>query len=432
VVIYEPTIFIAVFLVILTFAVPRKYFLVPYVVAACFVPTDQRIIIMGLDFTILRILVVAGVLRILLYGEQKLIKWNKLDMTILLWVFCSASVYVIQWMNTRAIINRFGVIFDVVGLYWLFRQKIRSWNDVKFVFTLLAIAVVILVPLVALEWSTGRNPFVILGRVMTDVRSERYRCQAAFPHSIMLGLFWATLVPLFVGLGITQEKKVLYWIAVAAAVFITMASASSTPILVLAIVLVGLLWFRWRQLTSKTGLFLLALLTVLHIVMRAPVWHLLARINVIGASTGWHRYNLIDKAIEHFGEWVFIGCRTTDHWGFGLGDLTNQYILEGVRGGFITLLIFLAMIYRVLKTLLNLSIQEKDSKEQFLIWCFFTMIIGHCAAFLGVSYFGQITMLWYMMLAIAGLLTEYKCFLENITDTPVSANLSLAGARYYR
>ena len=425
-VIYEPTIFIAAFLVILTFAVPRKYFLVPYVVAACFVPTDQRIIIMGLDFTILRILVVAGVLRILLYGEQKLIKWNKLDMTILLWVFYGASVYVIQWMNTKAIINRFGVIFDVVGLYWLFRQKIRSWNDVKFVFTLLAISVVILVPLVALEWSTGRNPFVILGRVMTNVRSERYRCQAAFPHSIMLGLFWATLVPLFVGLGIT-EKKVLYWIAVAAAVFITMASASSTPILVLAIVLVGLLWFRWRQLTSKTGLCLLALLTALHIVMRAPVWHLLARINVIGASTGWHRYNLIDKAIEHFGEWVFIGCRTTDHWGFGLGDLTNQYILEGVRGGFITLLIFLAMIYRVLKTLLNLSIQEKDSKKQFLIWCLFTMIIGHCAAFLGVSYFGQITMLWYMMLAIAGLLTEYKYFLENITDKSFSANLSLAG-----
>jgi len=405
-VIYEPTIFIAIFLVILTFVVPRKYFLVPYVITVCFVPTDQRIIIMGLDFTILRILVVAGVLRIMLYGEQKSVRWNILDMTILLWVFCGAFIYVIQWMSTRAIINRLGVIFDVVGLYWLFRQKIRSWNDVKFVFTLLAISVVILLPLVALEWSTGRNPFVILGRVMTNVRSEQYRCQAAFPHSIMLGLFWATLVPIFVGLGITQRKKILYWAAVAAAVFIVMASASSTPILVLTIVLFGLLWFRWRELTGKTALCLLVSLTALHIVMRAPVWHLLARVNVIGASTGWHRYNLIDKAIEHIDEWVFIGCRSTEHWGFGLGDVTNQYILEGVRGGGITVLIFLVMIYRVLRTLLSLSLQEKDRKERFLIWCLFTAIIGHCVAFLGVSYFGQITMLWYMTLAVAALCLE--------------------------
>ena len=420
--IYEPTIFVAIFLVILTLSVPRKYFLVPYVIAACFVPTDQRVIIMELDFTIMRILVVAGVLRILLYGEQRYIRLNKLDMMILLWVFCGAFIYVIQWMDTKAIINRLGVIFDVVGLYWLFRQKICSWNDVKFVFTLLAISVVILVPLVAFEWLTGRNPFVVLGRVMTSVRSERYRCQGPFPHSIMLGLFWATLVPLFVGLGITQKKKIFYWIAVIAAVFVTMASASSTPILVLAIVLAGLLWFRWRQLTIKTGLWLLGFLTVLHVVMQAPVWHLLARINVVGASTGWHRYNLIDKAVEYFGEWGFIGCRTTEHWGLGLGDVTNQYIREGVRGGVITLLIFLVMIYRVLITLLNLSLQVKDNKERFLIWCLFTMIIGHCVAFLGVSYFGQITMLWYMMLAIAGLLVEYKFALGTTKPKEFSAN----------
>ena len=286
----------------------------------------------------------------------------------------------------------------------------------------------VLVPLVALEWSTGRNPFVILGRVMTNVRAEQYRCQAAFPHSIMLGLFWVALVPLFVGLGITQKKKAIYWIAAAASVFITMASASSTPVLVLAIILLGLLWFRWRRFTAKAGLCLAGLLAALHIVMRAPVWHLLARINVVGASTGWHRYNLIDKAIEHFDEWFLIGCRTTEHWGFGLGDVTNQYILEGVRGGFITLLIFLVIIYRVLKTLLNLSLQEKDSKEQFLIWCLFTMIIGHCVAFMGVSYFGQITMLWYMMLAIAGLLTEYESVLANAADKVYSAKLSLANA----
>ena len=86
------------------------------------------------------------------------------------------------------------------------------------------------------------------------------------------------------------------------------------------------------------------------------------------------------------------------------------------------------MIYRVLKTLLHLSLQEKGRKEQFLIWCLFMMMIGHCVAFLGVSYFGQITMLWYMMLAIAGLLVEYESFLANAANRAYSAKLSLAGA----
>ena len=379
---------------------------------------------MGLDFTVLRILIVAGVLRILICGEQRYIKWNKLDLMILTWAFCGALIYIIQWMNTKAIVNRSGVIFDIVGLYWLFRQKIRSWNDVRFVLTLFALSALILSPLVALEWSTGKNPFVNLGRAITKVRAEHYRCQAAFPHSIMLGLFWTTLVPLFVGLGLTENKRILYWIAVAAAVFIVVASASSTPILVLAVVLLCLSGFKWRQYTSRIGLSLLVLLTALHIIMRAPVWHLLARVNVIGASTGWHRYNLIDKAIEHFDEWMLIGCRNTDHWGFGLGDVTNQFILQGVRGGLITLLIFLVMIWLALKTLLTLSLRGKDDKEQFLIWCLFITIIAHCVAFMGVSYFGQITMLWYMMLAIVALLVEYKDSLESSVYKVVSVNLS--------
>ena len=45
-------------------------------------------------------------------------------------------------------------------------------------------------------------------------------------------------------------------------------------------------------------------LLLLHLAMNNPVWHLLARVNVVGGSTGWHRYHLIDKAIEHLEWWV--------------------------------------------------------------------------------------------------------------------------------
>jgi len=404
----QATVVITVFLGILTFVVPKKSFLLPFILAACFVPADQRVIIFDLDFTPLRMLVLVGFLRTILLGERLTFKWNRLDKLVLVWAICGAFIYIIQWANMRALIYKSGVLFDAIGLYWLFRINISSWGEIKWATKVFAVCSLVLAVLVGWEWATGRNPFAVLGRVETVVREGRYRCQASFPHAIMLGLFWATLVPLFIGFAKQDKSKLLLWSAVAASAFIAAATASSTPILTLLFVLIILCGYRWREYTACAGWALFASLVALHIVMQAPVWHLISRIGVIGGSTGWHRYHLIDQAINHFGEWLFLGCRSTAHWGRGLTDITNQYVLEGVRGGFVTLALFLVMIYMALRALLRLSLQNQEHKQQFLIWCFLVIILGHCVAFFGVSYFGQIMMWWYMTLAAVSFLYEDK------------------------
>ncbi len=406
--IYQTTILITVLLATLLFVVPKKSFLLPFILATCFVPADQRVIIFDLDFTPLRMLVLVGFLRTILWGERLTFKWNRFDKLVLAWAICGALIYTIQWADMRALIYKCGVLFDVIGLYWLFRINISSWDDIKLATKVFAVCSLVLAVFVGLEWATGTNPFVVLGRVKTSFREGRYRCQASFPHSIMLGLFWATLVPLFVGFARQDKHKLLLWSAVAASTFIVAATASSTPVLTLLIVLVLLCGYKWRQYTASAEWGLLASLIALHIVMKAPVWHLISRIGVVGGSTGWHRFILIDRAISHFGEWMFLGCRSTAHWGWGLSDVTNQYILEGVRGGFVTLALFLVMIYMALRTLLRLSLQHQEQKQRFLTWCLFVAILGHCVAFLGVSYFGQIMMLWYMTLAAVSFFYDDK------------------------
>ncbi|MHC4583136.1 MAG: hypothetical protein ACYS3N_01320 [Planctomycetota bacterium] len=380
--------------------------MLPFILAACFVPSDQRVIIFDLDFTPLRILVLMGILRIILQGEQLMFKWNPFDKLVLTWAICGAVIYVIQWANMRALIYKCGMLFDVIGLYWLFRINISSWEDIRFAIKIFAICSLILAVLVGLEWATGKNPFAGMGKVSTEVREGRYRCQASFPHSIMLGLFWATFVPLFIGFACQNKHKLLFWSAVGASVFIVAATASSTPALTLLVVLILLYGYKWRQYTAPAAWGFLALLIALHIVMKAPVWHLISRVNVVGGSTGWHRYILIDQAVNHFGEWMFLGCKSTAHWGWGLTDITNQYILEGIRGGLITLVLFLVMIYMALRTLLRLSLQKRRHKQHFLVWCIFVAIMGHCVAFFGVSYFGQIVIWWYMTLAIVSFLED--------------------------
>lgn len=402
----QATVVVTVFLGILTFVVPRKYFLLPYIMAACFVPADQRIIVLDLDFTILRILVLVGILRLWLLGEVKSISWNMFDKLLFLWAGVGMAIYLMQWFDVRALIYKFGVLFDTIGVYWLFRQSIRSWSDIVFVVRSLAVCSLLLVPFVTFEWITGNNPFEVLGRVTTYVREGRYRCQAAFPHSIMLGLFWATLIPLFVGLSKQNRCRSLSWSSTVASIVIVMSTASSTPILALASILFFLVLFRYRKYGRQAVWGLCALIATLHIVMEAPVWHLISRLNVIGGSTGWHRYHLIDRAVKHFGEWAILGTRSTAHWGWHLGDITNQFVLEAVRGGLIALLLFVALLTIALRTACDHSLRVTSTTKQWFAWCLCVSILGHCVSFIGVSYFGQILMLLYLTFAIVALVYD--------------------------
>lgn len=415
----EWTIFVTVILVVMVFAIPRKYFLLPFITAACFIPADQRVIIFDLDFTPLRLLVVMGALRLLLRGEIRSINWNRFDKIVLLWAVVGAVIYVVQWADTRALIYKCGVLFDVFGLYWIFRQSIRTWTDISFVFKIFAVGVLVLTPFVVFELATGRNPFLVFGRVHTVVReSGRHRCQASFPHSIMLGLFWATLFPVFVGLTKAKACKKLYWAAAAASVFIVFSTASSTPIGTLASAVCLLALFPYRRFGRQIALALCGLTAALHVVMKAPVWQLIARVRIISGSTGWHRYRLIDAAINRFDEWALLGTRSTAHWGWGMQDITNQYIAQGVGGGIVTLALFVYLLIRAVRISGSYSLKPMPKDKQWLIWCICVSILAHCVSFIGIAYFGQIRMLLYLTFAIIAVIYEMSSFGGQLAYSP--------------
>jgi hypothetical protein len=409
---YQTTIAVVSILAILVLALPRRYFLLPFILGAFFIPSDQRILIFTLDFTAVRILVLVGLIKTIATGPSRPLKITVFDKLVFAWAICGAVIYFFLWASASALIFKCGVLFDIIGMYWLFRKNIHSWVDISRLIRLFAICALILSGFIVFEAVTGNNPFTILGKVGTVVREERFRCQGPFPHSIMLGLFCATLVPLFLGMTKIDSNNRLYWSAAFMCGVMVVLSASSTPLVVLMAVVVGVYGFKYRHLIPQGGAIALVGLVGLSIVMDAPVWHLISRINVVGGSTGWHRYNLIRQAINHVNEWAVLGCRSTAHWGYGMQDVTNQYIFEGVRGGIITLLLFVIMIFLGLKAILNVSLKAPNTQLQWLSWCIFVSMTGHCLAFMGVTYFGQITMQWYMMLAVAGFLTEYQYALQ--------------------
>jgi hypothetical protein len=172
--------------------------------------------------------------------------------------------------------------------------------------------------------------------------------------------------------------------------------------------IIGGLFFYFRKSMRIVRWSILFLLISLHMVMEAPVWHLVSRASTVGGSSGWHRFNLLNQAIINFDDWWLNGCsgQTVASWGVYAGDITNQYILEGITGGFVTMCLFIAIIVIAFREVGRLwRFQARNPYRCALSWALGVSLFVHCVNFIGVSYFGQIHILWYLLLAMIGSLS---------------------------
>ena len=168
---------------------PRRYTIFPMIIVACFIPSAQRLAVAGLDFTLLRILVLFAWTRLLLRNEFKNLTWNRLDSLVLAWMVSGTTIYTIQNGTPQAFIFRAGWMFDGLGMYFFFRCVLANWEDMDRLivgFTVISIPVAVAF---FVESQTARNVFSIFGGVpaVTVVREGRLRCQGAFAHPILAG-----------------------------------------------------------------------------------------------------------------------------------------------------------------------------------------------------------------------------------------------------
>jgi hypothetical protein len=358
-----------------------------------------------------RIIVLFGWARLILQNEVGRFRWRAIDTCVVLWAVSMTTVYTLQWQTSSAAINRLGASFDAMGGYFFFRSVFRTRADIERTCINIGLASLLVVSVFAVEKATGRNLFSFLGGVpeVTAERQGRLRCQGAFSHPILAGCFWAALLPLVASLWwIDRRHRTMVAFAVPSILGIVVFCASSTPLITVATAMAGGGLILVRPYLSWMRIGAVAMLILLHLVMNKPVWHLVARVNVVGGSTGWHRYKLIDSAINNFGEWAILGVRETGHWGYGMHDVTNQYVLEAVRGGLTTLIIFVTTICLAFSSV-GRAMQDRlipQDRQAVLAWAIGVCLACHCMSFIAVSYFGQSTMLWYLTLAMAAAIRD--------------------------
>jgi hypothetical protein len=390
----------------------RRNSIIPFLVGSLLITELQRVVVFSLDFNMIKIMLIFVWARIIFDSEPIEIKLNRIDKAFIIWTVSTIVFYTLLWQSSGAFVNRIGYVFNGVGIYFLFRLMVKSFDDVHFIINVLLFIALAFAGAMFIECLTRRNLFSFFGGVpeYTFIREGRLRCQGAFSHPILAGTFGASLLPFFVYLWITGGRNRLKALAgMISSTIITVASASSGPIMTyMAGLFALLLWPARRHLKALKWGTLFALIG-LHLAMEAPVWALIARVGTVGGSTGYHRYALIDNFIRRFGEWFLVGTKSTAHWGWGLQDVTNQYVRIGIDGGLVTLLCFIALIALCFKGLGKALSEFEDHKlPRLCVWALGSTLFAHLVSFFGVSYFDQIVAVWYLLLGAVSSVSTFN------------------------
>lgn len=400
------------------FMLPFRLLFIPLLMTACYAPFRVQLVLAGAHFPIMRLVILAVWCRLLLWKEIKGLQLTSIDRLFLWWVAVSVFMGWLMKPNLN-FMYIMGFAFNALGIYFLARFSLRTVVDF---FRLLECFAWIITPLAFLmlvEIFYKRNFFSALFGLpeIIWIRDGSVRAMGNFDNPIMAGSLGASFLALYVGLWLYDRKARLFVVVgILCSLIMVLASKSGGPLTALFITILGFAFWtirfhmRWVRRAIVLGVIGLSL------TMSAPVWYFIARVGDVAGGGAWHRAYTIDQAVKHFDEWWFSGTWKTIHWSPGEGtmpmgdpnhmDITNQYIIEGIRGGLLKLGLFLAIIVKSYKVIgMRLCKAHLISGNwQLFLWSLGVYLSTQCVIFLSVSYFEQSIIFWYLFLAIVSLL----------------------------
>ena len=420
--------------IIFVLALPRKKVIIPFFLCTFLIPLGQTLVVGGVHLFVLRIVVLFCCGRMLvarLSGQRNLFGTgpNSLDTVFILWVVFRAVAFLFLFsFQSAAVVNQVAWVLDVMGGYFFLRFAIHDEKDIRLTIKVLAVVAAVIGVCMLNEKLHDQNIFGYLGGmpVAPQIRDGAIRAQGPFAHPILAGSFGATLVPLFLWLWQVKSKQIAA-AGVIGATCIVLSSASSTPLMAYIGGIVAVCFWPMRKHMRVFRWAIVLVLVGLHLAMKAPVWFLIARIDLTGASSGYHRAALVDHFIRHFSEWWLIGTNNNANWGYDMWDLSNQFVAEGVSGGLATFICFIALISMSFGRIGDARKAARgDRKREWFLWFLGCALVSHIVAYWGISYFDHTQMSWFALLIMINVATAAKVAERIPVPKPAQAESELA------
>lgn len=409
----HPAVLVALIIAALSiFFLPRRYVVVPLLLGLLLIPSGQNLYLGGVHVYTSRQILLFGWIRVL--GSKSMDDgflprgFCTTDKLFLIWATYRAAAGVLMFMQAGAIPGSLAILWDALGGYFLFRYFIRTEEDIIRALKALSIVAIIAAAGMINEQVTRQNLFGQLGGIaaVPGIRNGHARSQGMFQQSLTAGAFGGTIWPLFLWLWKRGRSRIFGWLGAIAATVMVFTATTSTPILAwLGGILAICLWPIRRSMRVVRWGIILSLIA-LQMVMNAPVYFVIARIDLSGGSTAWDRAMLIDNLVRHFGSWWMVGTHDNVNWGYDSWDSCNQFVSEGIGGGLVCFTCFIALFVVCFKQIgIGRKAMENDRRKEWLIWLFAATLFAQVLAYFGIDYFDQSKFVWYLILVMIGVAT---------------------------
>lgn len=412
--------------IVLILTLRREKVIVPFLLAFFTIPVGQVVLVGSVHFTALRILILVGLARMALSrrsssGGTLPDGFNALDRAVVLWTVSALTIISLQWMDSQAFVKNLGDLLDALGGYLVVRFLIPDGKAIQRTIKVFAGICVVQGACMISEQIIHVNVFGLLGGlpVAVTVRDGHIRSQGVM-GCISAGVFAGILIPLFFWLWTAGKPRMAAYAGLAGATAMAITSNSSTSLLAAAGSLLGLAFWplRTRMRVVRWGLVLT--LIALHLLMHGPVWSLIARMDLTGSSSGYHRYYLVDNLIRHFSDWWLLGYRYYNNWGWEMWDTCNQFVAVALTGGLLTLTFYILILKRSFAAIGNARKQVSgDRKQEWFLWCLGSALFASVLGSFGINFMAQLLMLLFPLLACISVASfEVRQALAGIAEVP--------------
>src|SRR5271154_271637 len=119
--------------VVMILVLPRQKAIIPFLLAFFTIPLAQVIVVGSLHFPVERILVLAGLARIVMSAKSSKFPggFNRIDTVFVLWTVSALVVNSLQWMELQAFIKLSGDFLDALGGYLVARFLIPDGEAIR-------------------------------------------------------------------------------------------------------------------------------------------------------------------------------------------------------------------------------------------------------------------------------------------------------------
>lgn len=393
--------------------------LIAYLAILMLYPDFLRVSLGTLDISASRIVITALLLKCLATpGIVAKFRWRTLDVLVALSMAVYAGTLFLTTPTDVWIENRGGFVMDTFFAYIAVRLIVVDRAAFEWVARTIALIVLPLAALAAIECATSWSPYAELGKYCPwapnrgSVHQERFgyfRAEGPFGETIMLGLFFTVTFAIIWTLRLGPKPwRSMAYVSGAACSIGVLSTLSSGPYLAMFITIGCLLLEQRRWLIKPLLIALLLVCVAIELVSNRHFYDVFADRFALNSGTAWYRSELFEVAIRQLPNYWLQGHGLKDPgWGPMIDgrektDGVNDYVVYAVVYGILGLTAYVSVLVVALRNVTRAQRDARSPWRRSMAWALGSALVGLMVASWTVSIFTQLQTVLYILFGLMG------------------------------